>query len=630
MACSSSSPSPGRLLALRACIMLLLVVDLAFSEDPYFYFEWDVSYISASPLGVKQQVIGINDQFPGPILNVTTNWNVLVNVHNNLDEPFLVAWDGLQLRKNSWEDGVLGTNCPIPSGWNWTYEFQVKDQIGSFFYFPSINFQRAAGGYGGITINNRDVIPVPFMTPNGDMTIFIGDWYHKDYKELRKILDEGNELGVPDGVLFNGFGPYRYNDSIVPDGIAYATINVEPGNTYRFRVHNVGISTSLNFRIQNHNLLLVETEGSYTVQQNYTSLDIHVGQSYSFLVTMDQNASSDYYMVASARFVNETIRDKITGVAILHYSNSQGPAAGPLPDGPNEDDMYFSMNQARTIRWNVSAGAARPNPQGSFHYGDITVTDVYILLNKPVNLINGQLRSTVNGISYINPATPLKLAQQFNVPGVYKLDFPNRNMNRPAKIDTSIINGSYKGFMEIIFQNNATTVQSYHLDGYAFFVVGMDFGIWTENSRGTYNKWDGVARCTTQPFDYEKEARMVVESKLNSTSGFMNIVMIILINYIPTVCVLGLELNACLPTTAQLAFLGPFSKPLWVFPGAWTAILVYLDNVGMWNLRTENLDSWYLGQEVYVSVVNHEVTNKSELPLPDNAIFCGALSTLQK
>lgn len=26
----------------------------------------------------------------------------------------------------------------------------------------------------------------------------------------------------------------------------------------------------------------------------------------------------------------------------------------------------------------------------------------------------------------------------------------------------------------------------------------MDYGVWTENSRGTYNKWDGVARSTTQ------------------------------------------------------------------------------------------------------------------------------------
>lgn len=66
-----------------------------------------------------------------------------------------------------------------------------------------------------------------------------------------------------------------------------------------------------------------------------------------------------------------------------------------------------------------------------------------------------------------------------------------------------------------------------------------------------------------------------------------------------------------------------------MFPGAWTAILVSLDNAGIWNLRAENLDSWYLGQEVYMSVVNPEM-DTSEVSLPDNAIFCGLLSSLQK
>lgn len=88
---------------------------------------------------------------------------------------------GIQQRRSSWQDGVLGTNCPIPPKWNWTYQFQVKDQIGSFFYFPSLNFQRAAGGYGGIIINNRAVIPIPFDNPNGDITIMIGDWYTKNH-----------------------------------------------------------------------------------------------------------------------------------------------------------------------------------------------------------------------------------------------------------------------------------------------------------------------------------------------------------------------------------------------------------------------------------------------------------------
>ncbi|KAL8548857.1 hypothetical protein ACS0TY_007935 [Phlomoides rotata] len=546
------------------CFSFLLLIRVTLAGDPYVFYDWTVSYIAASPLGVKQQVIGIESQFPGPILNVTTNWNVVVNVKNNLDEPLLLTWNGIQQRKNSWQDGVTGTNCPIPAGWNWTYQFQVKDQIGSFFYFPSIGFQRAAGGYGGINVNNREVIPVPFATPDGDITLFITDWFTKSHKDLRGDLESGKGLGAPDGILFNGLGPYQYDKTLVPGGVPYQIINVEPGKTYRLRVHNVGISTSLNFRIQNHNLVLVETEGSYTVQQNYSNMDIHVGQSYSFLVTMDQNASSDYYIVASPRLVNASGSIKASGVAILHYSNSQGPASGPLPDPPNENDTYFSMNQARSIRLNVSAGAARPNPQGSFKYGQITVTDVYVILNRPTELIDGKWRTTLNGISYIAPSTPLKLAQQFKVPGVFKLDFPNRFMNRPAKFDTSVINGTFKGFMEIIFQNNDTSVQSYHLDGYAFFVVGMDYGVWTENSRSTYNKWDGVARCTTQ-----------------------------------------------------------------VFPGAWTAILISLDNAGIWNLRAQNLDSWYLGQESYISAVNPENDN-NEVQLPENAIYCGALSFLQK
>ncbi|KAL5225579.1 hypothetical protein ABZP36_012218 [Zizania latifolia] len=553
---------------LAMVVVAVAAVWPAQAADPYAFFDWDVGYVTAAPLGVNQQVIGINGKFPGPIVNISTNWNVVVNVLNDLDEPLLITWNGIQHRKNCWQDGVLGTNCPIPSGWNWTYEFQVKDQIGSFFYFPSTGLQRAAGGYGGVVVNNRDVIAVPFGRPDGDITIFIGDWYNKNHTDLRKMLDNGKDLGMPDGVLINGKGPYRYNDSLVPAGIEYETINVHPGRTYRIRVHNVGTSTSLNFRIQGHNLLLVETEGSYTSQQNYTNLDVHVGQSYSFLVTMDQNASSDYYVVASARMVNDSLWRRVTGVAVLQYSNSRGKASGPLPDPPQDQfDKTFSMNQARSVRWNLSSGAARPNPQGSFRYSSINVTQAYLLRSTAPVEINGRRRATLNGLSYSPPETPLRLADAYGVKGVYSLDFPERPpQGAPPKMSRSIINGTYRGFMELIFQNNHTKMQSYHMDGYAFFVVGMDYGEWTEDSRGTYNKGDGVARSTVQ-----------------------------------------------------------------VYPGAWAAVLVSLDNVGVWNVRSENLDSWYLGQEVYVKVVNPEDTgNKTEMFIPDNALYCGQLHKYQK
>lgn len=52
------------------------------------------------------------------------------------------------------------------------------------------------------------------------------------FKALRAGLDDGRGIGVPDGVLVNGKGPYRYNTTLVPDGIQYETINVDPGNEF--------------------------------------------------------------------------------------------------------------------------------------------------------------------------------------------------------------------------------------------------------------------------------------------------------------------------------------------------------------------------------------------------------------
>lgn len=49
------------------------------------------------------------------------------------------------------------------------------------------------------------------------------------FQALKTALDAGKDLGMPDGVLINGKGPYQYNKTLVPDGILYETINVEPG-----------------------------------------------------------------------------------------------------------------------------------------------------------------------------------------------------------------------------------------------------------------------------------------------------------------------------------------------------------------------------------------------------------------
>lgn len=317
-------------------VLVLSLVSCVNGDDPYSFYNWNVTYGDIYPLGVKQQGILINGQFPGPQIESVTNDNLIINVFNALDEPFLISWNGVQQKRNSWQDGVYGTNCPIPPGQNFTYILQVKDQIGSYFYFPSLAFHKAAGGFGGFKILSRSVIPVPFPPPANDFTILAGDWFTKNHSDLRAILDGGSDLPFPDGLLINGRGSNGY------------TFTVDQGKMYRFRISNVGITTAINFRIQGHKMVLVEVEGTHTLQNTYDSLDIHLGQSCSVLVTCDQPAQ-DYYIVVSTRFTSEVL----TTTSILHYSNSAGSVSGPPPGGPTVQ-IDWSLEQARSMRRNLT------------------------------------------------------------------------------------------------------------------------------------------------------------------------------------------------------------------------------------------------------------------------------------
>uniref|UniRef100_A0A7N0ZSX2 Uncharacterized protein n=1 Tax=Kalanchoe fedtschenkoi TaxID=63787 RepID=A0A7N0ZSX2_KALFE len=310
----------------RVVVVLLCIfyggVKAALAEDPYLFFTWNVTYGTLSPLGVPQQVILINGLFPGPNINSTSNNNIVLNIYNNLDDPFLISWNGIQQRKNSWQDGVPGTNCPILPGKNYTDHFQVKDQIGSYYYFPSTAMHKAAAGYGGLRINSRLLIPVPYPDLEDDYTVLAGDWYTKSHKSGKV----GNKSEEP-------------------------MFTMKPGKTYKYRNCNVGLKNSINFRIQGHGLRLVEFEGSHTLQNTYDSLDVHLGQCYGVLVEANQKPG-DYYLVVSSRITKRVL----TATRILRYTSSRGQPASPiLPVAPV--GWAWSLDQFRSFRWNLTTRA---------------------------------------------------------------------------------------------------------------------------------------------------------------------------------------------------------------------------------------------------------------------------------
>ncbi|XP_075498757.1 L-ascorbate oxidase homolog [Primulina tabacum] len=543
------------LLILTLISILSTHVFVVKSEDPYLFYTWNVNYATLSPLGVPQQVIQINGQFPGPKINCTSNNNIVVNVFNHLDEPLLFTWNGIQQRKNSWQDGTLGTNCPIQPGTNFTYHFQVKDQIGSYYYYPTTAFHRAAGGYGPLTVHSRDLIPVPFDRPEDDYAVLVGDWYSKGHSNLKKLLDGGRSLGRPDGLIING----KNGKS---DGKDQPMFNMIPGKVYRYRICNVGMKNSINARFQGHPMKLVEVEGSHTVQNVYDSLDVHLGQCYSVLVTADQ-APKDYLFVASTRFT----KSPLTATATIRYVGGKDPASAALPEAPV--GWAWSLNQFRSLRWNLTASAARPNPQGSYHYGKINITRTIKFVNS-AGSVDGKLRYAVNGVSHIDPETPVKLAEYFGIANkVFKYDLigdePPSGAGDKITIAPNVIQAIFRNFVEIIFENHEKSVQSWHLDGYSFFPVAIEPGRWTADKRTKYNLIDAVSRHTIQ-----------------------------------------------------------------VYPKSWAAVMTTLDNAGMWNLRSMLLERNYLGQQLYISVLSPEHSLRDEYNIQDDILLCGLVKNMPR
>ncbi|CAO2830813.1 unnamed protein product [Amaranthus hypochondriacus] len=532
-------------------LALSSIVEEVYADSPYKYFDLNLTYGIISPLGVRQRGILINGQFPGPTIDCDTNDNIFITVHNNLDEPILITWNGVWQRKMSWQDGVLGTNCPIQPYSKWRYRFQAKDQIGSYMYFLSTAMHRADGGFGAFNIHRRPVISLPYPVPAGEFTLLVGDWYNEKRPQyingaafmLKHKLDYGYGMPMPDGLLING----KPSQTI---------FSGKTKKTYLVRVSNVGIMTSINIRIEGHKLKLVEVEGSHVLQETYDSLDVHVGQSLAFLVTLN-GPVKDYYIVASTRFTKKTLK----ATAILHYKGSKVKASGPLPVGPTYQ-VHWSIKQARSFRWNLTANAARPNPQGTFRYGGIKITKTIIMGNSAEKIKEkfiDKLYYGVNNVSYVNPTTPLKLADYYNIPRVFNLK-TSRNKPTPGPMirGTAVYGLELHDFAEIIFQNDESTIQSWHLDGHNFFVVGFGANKWNPKMRSKYNMVDAVWRSTVQ-----------------------------------------------------------------VYPNAWTAILVSLDNKGMWNLRSTIWHRQYLGQQVYLRVWNNERSIRTENEIPSNVIKCG-------
>ncbi len=103
-------------------------------------------------------------------------------------------------------DGAIGfTQCAIPSGGNFTYNFTIdEDQHGTFWYHAHSETNRADGLYGGLIVHKpvseSGVTELSQYGYDGELLLMIGDWYHPPADEvLAKYMNaRSNALEVSD------------------------------------------------------------------------------------------------------------------------------------------------------------------------------------------------------------------------------------------------------------------------------------------------------------------------------------------------------------------------------------------------------------------------------------------------
>jgi len=167
-------------------------------------------------------------------------------------------------------------------------------------------------------------------------------------------------------------------------------LQIEPGKTYRLHLVNVGALSLFHFWIENHNLTIIEVDGVYVAPYSTAGLDIHVGQRYSVLVTMNANPQFNYPIIAAIDDSEGVLKPNATAW-LVYNPNGVNPAPQILADWYPFDDFLLTP-------WEFK-GVQPP---------DCNVTFVVQFVTAPAD---SPLKTVapINGISYLPPVTPTML-----------------------------------------------------------------------------------------------------------------------------------------------------------------------------------------------------------------------------
>ncbi|RYP71468.1 hypothetical protein DL771_004835 [Monosporascus sp. 5C6A] len=273
-------------------------------------YVFNISQALAAPDGFQKPMILVNGQSPGPLIEANAGDTVRVHVNNLMANwSTTIHWHGINQKGTTWMDGVMGVSqCAIPPGRSFTYEFRVVDQRGTFWWHAHLS-----------VIHDPDEL-VP--ETDAEKIIFVSDVYHTHGSVLlasylkptsKWVPFESGVEPLPDNLLLNGQNTYdcsvtsttyppeqQGGPASAPQctgGRRYAT-RVRPGSTVRLRLINASSFLSYWFSIDNHTLTIVELDGVEVAPlEGQRGVYLNVGQRVSVSVRADAPGPPGNYII---------------------------------------------------------------------------------------------------------------------------------------------------------------------------------------------------------------------------------------------------------------------------------------------------------------------------------------------
>lgn len=421
-------------------------------------YDFNVTWVNANPDGLaERKVVGINHQWPLPVIEVDKGDRLVVNMFNGLgDKSTSIHFHGLfQYGSNHMDGPAMVTQCPVAPGSSITYNFTVE-QNGTYWYHCHTNYCYPDGYRQALLVHDKDAYFADQY--DEEMTITLSDWYHELLEDLgrKEFMTLNNPTGaepIP--------GSFLLNDTVS------SKISIKPDTTYLIRVINMAAFVAMYFYIEDHTFKIVEIDGVYTEPKETDLLYLSAAQRYTILLTTKSSTDKNYPIVSVA---DATLLDLIPSDLQLNTTNwlSYNEAApydvammtvdestGLAP----VDDMILTPHDRMELL---------PEP-------DVNV-DLTVTMN---NLNDGANYAFFNDITYTAPKVPSLYTVMSSGDQAENVEIYGQNTHTVVLKRNDIV--------QVIVNNADSGAHPFHLHGHHFQVIdraptyGLDFFALADN-----------------------------------------------------------------------------------------------------------------------------------------------------